>query len=310
MTPIFWPARSLKIAIDFFAFVTTGFCPVMAVSSSTAVSSTLGCVTAAPRPMLMVTFLTRGTSITFARLNSCFSLPRISVSYSVRRRAGATRCTRTSASAWVAPAPFLPLPLPSARAAFYFAASASCSGVSAGRFFSVFSVCSAMTSSVPLPLRRLEGGAALHAHAPLLAAGVDLRLGAAGVAALRAPQRHVRRGHARLFLDDAAARAALCGLGVTLHHFDPLDQDAVLRRRQAQHASALALLLAGDDDDLIALTDMDPRTSGHHRTSGASEMIFMNFLARSSRATGPKIRVPMGSLSLSTSTAELTSKRM
>src|SRR3569623_1635876 len=276
----------------------------MAVSSSTAVSSTLGLVTASPRPMLMVTFLTRGTSITFARLNSCFSLARISASYSVRRRAGASRGTRSSATVWGAPAPLLPLPLPSARAAFFFAASASCSGVSAGRFLSVFSVCSAMTSSVPLPLRRLESGAALHAHAPLLAVAVDLRLGAAGSAALRAPQRHVRRGQTRLFLDAAAARAALGGLGVALDHVDALDQHAILRRRQAQHAPALALLLAGDDDHQLALTDM------HHRTSGASEMLFMLFLARSSRATGPKIRVPMGSLSLSTSTAELTSKRM
>jgi hypothetical protein len=33
----------------------------------------------------------------------------------------------------------------------------------------------------------------------------------------------------------------------------------------------------------------------HYSTSGASEMIFMWFLARSSRGTGPKIRVPIGS---------------
>ena len=39
-------------------------------------------------------------------------------------------------------------------------------------------------------------------------------------------------------------------------------------------------------------------------------MIFMNRLARSSRATGPKMRVPIGSLSLSMSTAELPSNRM
>ena len=30
-------------------------------------------------------------------------------------------------------------------------------------------------------------------------------------------------------------------------------------------------------------------------TSGASEMIFMNFFSRSSRPTGPKMRVPRGS---------------
>ena len=32
----------------------------------------------------------------------------------------------------------------------------------------------------------------------------------------------------------------------------------------------------------------------HHRTSGASETIRMNFLSRSSRPTGPKMRVPRG----------------
>src|SRR5690606_5157336 len=45
-------------------------------------------------------------------------------------------------------------------------------------------------------------------------------------------------------------------------------------------------------------------------TSGASEMIFMNFLARSSRATGPKMRVPSGSRSLLIRTAELPSNLM
>ncbi len=39
-------------------------------------------------------------------------------------------------------------------------------------------------------------------------------------------------------------------------------------------------------------------------------MIFMNLRARSSRATGPKMRVPMGSLSLLMRTAEFPSKRM
>ena len=32
-----------------------------------------------------------------------------------------------------------------------------------------------------------------------------------------------------------------------------------------------------------------------YRTSGASEMIFMNLRSRSSRATGPNTRVPIGS---------------
>src|SRR4029079_11774047 len=68
----------------------------------------------------------------------------------------------------------------------------------------------------------------------------------------------------------------------------------------------LALVLAGKDDDLVALLDL----GGHYNTSGASEMIFMWFLARSSRGTGPKMRVPTGSAWLLISTAALRSKRM
>src|SRR5215510_11222338 len=50
--------------------------------------------------------------------------------------------------------------------------------------------------------------------------------------------------------------------------------------------------------------------TGSYRTSGAREIIFINRLARNSRATGPKIRVPTGSRWLSNKTAELVSKRM
>ena len=45
-------------------------------------------------------------------------------------------------------------------------------------------------------------------------------------------------------------------------------------------------------------------------TSGASEIIFVNCRSRSSRATGPKIRVPTGFSSGLMSTTALRSKRM
>ena len=45
-------------------------------------------------------------------------------------------------------------------------------------------------------------------------------------------------------------------------------------------------------------------------TSGARETIRMNFLSRSSRPTGPKIRVPRGSPLLLMMTAAFSSKRM
>src|SRR5438876_106580 len=49
------------------------------------------------------------------------------------------------------------------------------------------------------------------------------------------------------------------------------------------------------------------RATRHYSTSGASEMIFMKFFSRSSRATGPKMRVPRGLLPASMSTAAFSS---
>ena len=47
-----------------------------------------------------------------------------------------------------------------------------------------------------------------------------------------------------------------------------------------------------------------------YKTSGAREIIFMNRFVRSSRVTGPKIRVPMGSRRAFNRTAALPSKRI
>ena len=48
----------------------------------------------------------------------------------------------------------------------------------------------------------------------------------------------------------------------------------------------------------------------HQMTSGAREMIFMKSVSRSSRATGPKIRVPRGLLSSRTITAAFSSNEI
>ena len=73
--------------------------------------------------------------------------------------------------------------------------------------------------------------------------------------------------------------------------------DAVLLGEHAQHLAGLAALAPGDDHDGVVLADRPcaRERHAHQSTSGASEMIFMNFFARSSRATGPKMRVPIGS---------------
>src|SRR6185312_4337788 len=116
----------------------------------------------------------------------------------------------------------------------------------------------------------------------------------------------VRDVDRRLALDDAA-RLARPRRRMALHHVDTLHADAVLRAHDAQHLAALAFVPTGQDDHLVALLDLEFR---HHSTSGASETIFMNLRARSSRVTGPKMRVPIGSSCAVISTAALRSKRI
>src|SRR6266702_4129758 len=91
-------------------------------------------------------------------------------------------------------------------------------------------------------------------------------------------------------LDDIYA-AHQCAIRIA-HHLDDL--------------TGTTLVAAGEHDHLVALADL----RRHHSTSGASEMIFMWFLARNSRGTGPKMRVPTGSAWALISTAALRSKRM
>src|SRR4029077_5253505 len=62
-------------------------------------------------------------------------------------------------------------------------------------------------------------------------------------------------------------------------------------------------------DHLHFVSFFDVKSQLAHRTSGASEMIFMKFFSRNSRATGPKIRVPLGLRSLSMITMALLSHR-
>src|SRR5665647_3016673 len=62
--PMDMPSRSLKLAMDLRALVIAGRWPLMSARSSTAASSSLALVLASPTPMLRVTLVTRGTSIT------------------------------------------------------------------------------------------------------------------------------------------------------------------------------------------------------------------------------------------------------
>src|SRR4249919_1444578 len=93
---------------------------------------------------------------------------------------------------------------------------------------------------------------------------------------------------------------------MALDHMDPAHQRAVFIGAHSNHLARAAFITAGEHNDLVALADL----GCHQSTSGASEMIFMWFLARSSRGTGPKMRVPTGSIRGVISTAALRSKRM
>src|SRR4051812_32805791 len=110
----------------------------------------------------------------------------------------------------------------------------------------------------------------------------------------------------RRFLGDDAAFLLRALLLVALDHVDATHQRAVSGRAHLNHLTAAALVAASEHHDLVALADL----CRHHSTSGASEMIFMWFFARSSRGTGPKMRVPTGSICGLISTAALRSKRM
>src|SRR5262249_4074246 len=133
--------------------------------------------------------------------------------------------------------------------------------------------------------------AALHRDADLLALVVRLEADARALARLRVGEHHLARVEGSLALEDAAAGVLRRGLHVALDEVDALDDDFVELGVDAADLALLAFVFAADDDDVVAPTK--PRS--HHSTSGASEMIFMNFLPRSSRATGPKMRVPTGS---------------
>src|SRR6185312_1432467 len=133
----------------------------------------------------------------------------------------------------------------------------------------------------------------------------ELETNARGLPAFRVGERDIGNMNARLFRDDAALHLRRLAL-VAANHLNPAHEHAVFFGQHLDDFAALTLVAAGDDDDFIAFADF----RSHYSTSGASEMIFMWFLARSSRGTGPKIRVPTGSFCAVISTAALRSKRM
>src|SRR5271154_2805993 len=77
----------------------------------------------------------------------------------------------------------------------------------------------------------------------------------------------------------------------------------------AQHGTALALVPASDHDHIVTFSDF-AHDIDFQSTSGASDTIFIKRSLRSSRVTGPKMRVPIGSSFAVSSTAALLSNLM
>src|SRR5690606_14004313 len=136
-----------------------------------------------------------------------------------------------------------------------------------------------------------DGPAGLRGDALLLALGVALRAHAGGLARRRVEEHHVGGVDRGLEGDDPPLGVDRGGLAVALAEVDPLDHHAVRLAVHADDAPLLAALVAAQDADDVALADVALR---HQITSGASETIFMKRFSRSSRPTGPKMRVARG----------------
>src|SRR5437899_49837 len=96
--------------------------------------------------------------------------------------------------------------------------------------------------------------AATAEHAHLAAVVERLEADALALAGRAVHQHHVGCVDRRFALDDAAGLVGLgIRLGVALDQVDVLHDDAIFR--DAQHLALLALVFAGDHDDLITFAD-------------------------------------------------------
>src|SRR5215813_1479224 len=164
-----------------------------------------------------------------------------------------------------------------------------------------------VASAFAMALASVDRLVAPAAGSNLSAVGEDLDAGTRGLVTTRAHDEHVRQRERPFALDDAALPQLLRGALVLLDHVDVLHEHASLLREHAQHLAALAALAARDDAHRVAATNVNAL---HQMTSGAREMILVNWRSRNSRATGPKMRVPTGFSSALINTTALRSKRM
>src|SRR5439155_8363127 len=208
--------------------------------------------------------------------------------------------------------------LGSAGPAFcFFAFGAGSSGTASWAPFAFFDFLSSflLTSTLQIRIPKSEFRNLLDRVPALLARAHMPAIAQHGLAdarmflAVLADESHIRNVDRCFLLDDAALDVALrIRPGMPFDHLYPFDDNPLLYRIHNQDAACLAAILSSQDIDFVILLDW--RHCRHQITSGASETIFMNFLSRSSRATGPKTRVPIGSWSSLMSTAAFVSNRI
>src|SRR5688500_9072179 len=117
---------------------------------------------------------------------------------------------------------------------------------------------------------------------------------------------HVRDVQGRLDVYDRRGFGRRALAAVPLREVQTRHDYALLLHEHTTHLRALAAVLARVD--LHGVVPLHLRC--HYRTSGASEMMRMNSRSRSSRATGPKMRVPRGLPCLSASSTAAFSSNL
>src|SRR5690242_8385407 len=158
-----------------------------------------------------------------------------------------------------------------------------------------------------LRLHRSIGGLSAPPARPLLRVPLDDERDLRGLVAFRAHVHDARDRHRQLLVEDARLRFRR-RLRVPLDDVDAFHFDHAVAVADELHASALAFVAAVQHDDRVA--GREPHLHRHQSTSGASDTIFMKSRSRSSRATGPKMRVPRGFFWSLMSTAAFSSNRM
>src|SRR5690606_11201606 len=110
-----------------------------------------------------------------------------------------------------------------------------------------------------------------------------------------APGHHVGDVDRRFLLDDAALLIRGGGTGMPLDAVDALDEDAVLVAVHGEDLAALSVVAHVTGDDLHDIAFVDVHDWNPQTISGASDTMRRKPFSRSSRGTGPKMRVPRGS---------------